>query len=188
MSYTVYTGENTPLSYYSTCDCSGGKFFYSPHQCVSCGDTSCGDKCKKAAKRADQHRIWNTVRVDSSIYTMNLAALSVVGSAKNNPTLPSNSIKAPYHVNWNQSSDRMVPGKQTAYVSRNRTRHRPGGAGAAGPSAIGVDVKHNSYARYLARRKGKNIRTIESNPLPTPLTGNKNYLLGIVAGCSTKCP
>ena len=68
-------------------------------------------------------------------------------------------------------------------VAAWRTGHRPGGAGAAGPLANGVDVKHGSYARYLARKKGLETRSKKATPLPAPLQGNKNYLLGLIPGC-----
>ena len=74
---------------------------------------------------------------------MNLAALNVTGGANK------------YIVNWNQSSDRAKPhvvvrnvpsrGNSTKY---SLTRHRPGAQSAPG---AGVDVKHGSYDRYLAR-------------------------------------
>tara|TARA_B100000902_G_scaffold399607_1_gene471305 strand:+ start:3396 stop:3797 length:402 start_codon:yes stop_codon:yes gene_type:complete len=130
-------------------------------------------------EKQDQQRIWNTVRMDSSIYTMSLGVQNVKGGYKNKPQ--------PEYlgVNWNQMSDRAVPSVQTAYVPRSRTGHRPGGAGAAGPLANGVDVKHGSYARYLARKKGLEMRSKKATPLPAPLYGNKNYLLGLIPGC--KC-
>ena len=167
---------------YSSCDCSGGKIFYKPSQCTGCGAFDCKDLF--GSSDANQRRIWKSARVDSSLYTMNLAALTVVGGANNKPQTG----QCNPGVNWNQSSDRAIASIETAYVSRNRTRHRPGGAGAAGPEARGVDVKHNSYARYLARLKGKAVPTIKPDPIPTPQTGNKQYVFGIVTKGSGACP
>ena len=83
-----------------------------------------------------------------SLYVSEIAAANTVGG-------PSNRPKEEYSfVNWNQYSDRAVPGQQRGYVPRNRTRHRPGGAG---PVGRGVDVKHGSYQRYLNRKKGKEV-------------------------------
>jgi len=70
---------------------------------------------------------------------------------------------APPGVNWNQMSDRAQPHLQTAVVASgggyhaSSTRHsitrlRPG---ALGPGGLGVDIKHNSYNRYLNRLKGR---------------------------------
>ena len=139
-----------------------------------------------------QKIIQNTVRVPSSIYTMNLGALSVY--QRPDPR---------YGVNWNQMSDRKerhiqqanAPGTNPGGNSTRRTitRLRPG---ALSPGGAGVDIKHNSYARYLARIKGKGPVRQEAVPpyfgLPIPFDpafpvyGGKVFKTGIVAGCS--CP
>ena len=137
-----------------------------------------------------QKIIQNTVRVPSSIYTMNLGALSVY--QRPNTT---------YRVNWNQMSDRKerheqranAPGTNPGGNSTRRTitRLRPG---ALSPGGAGVDIKHNSYARYLARLKGKGPVRQEAVPasfgLPVlfnpayPEYGGKVFKTGIVAGCN----
>jgi len=108
-----------------------------------------------------------------------------------------------YGVNWNQMSDRKerhiqqanAPGTNPGGNSTRRTitRLRPG---ALSPGGAGVDIKHNSYARYLARIKGKGPVRQEAVPpyfgLPIPFDpafpvyGGKVFKTGIVAGCS--CP
>ena len=66
-------------------------------------------------------------------------------------------------LQWNQSSDRAFPSRFNKTMKVNvpshgnstktsLTRHRPG-AGAGGKQA-GVDLKHNSYHRYLLKKKG----------------------------------
>jgi hypothetical protein len=139
-----------------------------------------------------QKIIQNTVRVPSSIYTMNLGALSVY--QRPNPE---------YRVNWNQMSDRKERHVQQANASGTNpggnstkstiTRLRPG---ALSPGGAGVDIKHNSYARYLARIKGKGPVRQQAVPpyfgLPIPFNpaypvyGGKVFKTGIVAGCN--CP
>lgn len=139
-----------------------------------------------------QKLIQNTVRVPSSIYTMNLGGLAVY--QRPNPT---------YGVNWNQMSDRKDPHEQRANASGtnpggNSTKHtitrlRPG---ALSPGGKGLDIKHNSYARYLARIKGKGPLRQQAVPpyfgLPIPFNpafpvyGGKVFKTGIVAGCN--CP
>ena len=82
---------------------------------------------------------------DESMYISAQAAANTRGG-------PSNLPKYRFaNVNWNQMSDRAVPGIQTVHVPRQQTRHRPGGNGQTGR---GVDVKHGSYQRYLNRKKG----------------------------------
>ena len=137
-----------------------------------------------------QKIIQNTVRVPSSIYTMNLGALSVY--QRPNPE---------YGVNWNQMSDRKERHIQQANASGTNpggnstkstiTRLRPG---ALSPGGAGVDIKHNSYARYLARIKGKAPLRQQAVPpyfgLPIPFNpaypvyGGKVFKTGIVAGCN----
>jgi hypothetical protein len=100
-----------------------------------------------------QKIIQNTVRVPSSLYTMNLGSLN----AYTRPTLPT-------QVCWNQMSDRPIPSVQKTYVptkgsmiGSNSTRHTVTGPrpGAQSPGGAGCDIKHNSYDRYLNRIKGK---------------------------------
>jgi hypothetical protein len=121
---------------------------------------------------------------------MNIGALSVY--QRPNPT---------YGVNWNQMSDRKERHVQKANApgtnpGGNSTKHtitrlRPG---ALSPGGAGVDIKHNSYARYLARIKGKAPLRQQAVPvyfgLPIPFNpafpvyGGKVFKTGIVAGCN----
>lgn len=69
---------------------------------------------------------------------------------------------------WNQASDRPLPAGSR--VKKSKT-------GSSIHVGIGVDVKHNSYARYLARIKGKNlkVKNISNNNLQQIVnTLNKN--------------
>ena len=64
---------------------------------------------------------------------------------------------------------------------RSLTRLRPG---SLIPGGQGVDVKHNSYARYLARLKAPLLRTqILGKPAKK---GNKTRNYGLFPGC--ECP
>lgn len=140
-------------------NCKGTKISSDAGPCISCGDELVDNT------EITQKRMWNQVRAPSSLYTMNIAALNVAGSTKNKPGKP----------NWNQSSDRYVPSVQKVYVPTrgnstrsSQTSSRPGGAS---PGGSGVDVKHNSYDRYLARKKAGNLRTQSTDA--TPRYGNK---------------
>jgi len=134
---------------------------------------------------ADQYQrlklIQKTVRVPSSLYTMNLGAL----------TTNHGSV-----VSWNQMSDRAVPSVQKSTVPSVRsTRHsstssRPGGQN---PGGIGCDIKHNSYERRLNRLKGKMV--LKRGPIPAnfgapivstlvnPVSGGKTMTTNIVTSC-----
>ena len=134
-----------------------------------------------AVKMQIQKIIQNVVRVPSSLYTMNLGALT----SYRNP-----------HVNWNRMSDRGQASVQKTYVpgggglvggnsTRSAlTRCRPG---AMSPGGVGCDIKHNSYARHLNRLKGRGpLRRGIPSPLGSgapPMTGAKVVNYGIVAGC-----
>jgi hypothetical protein len=74
-----------------------------------------------------------------------------------------NPIPLFFNVNWNQSSDRPIPHKQTTNIQRNtsslvgtRTGLKPG---AMAPGGVGVDIKHNSFYRYNLRKRGAVLKT-----------------------------
>ena len=147
---------------------------------------------------ADQYQklklIQNTARVQASLYTSNLGPLN----AYKQPT------NATYGVCWNQMSDRPFPSIQRATIptgantSMNRrhtsvTSSRPG---CQTPGGAGLDIKHNSYERYLNRLKGKGpLRRgvippnfgeyIPFNPA-FPIYGSKTTKTNLVSGCD--CP
>ena len=170
----------------STCQCDTG-IIYGVSQCRSCGCTYtcdesgvCGPSTCSPANLTiiTQKRMWNTVRVPASEYTMNLGSLAVYEK----PILPTK-------VNWNQYSDRRLPSNSlvsniSIVPSRGNstrssiTRERPGSQRAGGQ---GVDVKHGSYARYLARLKGKGPLRTQLDTGNVAVKGNKTKSFGIVA-------
>ena len=143
-----------------------------PIQCKSCNDSGCNG-CYDIIR---QKRIWNQVRIPSSQLTSVTQAENVVGGINNQPTI-SNA-----NVNWNQSSDRANASIQLLYRPTNGnstktsiTRERPG---SQSPGGKGVDVKHNSYDRYLARKKAPVLRTEVSASIP--VKGNKTKAYGLI--------
>lgn len=103
----------------------------------------------------NQRTIQRQNRVESSLYTMNLAALS--STQQTNQQLNSK-----YAHN---QSDRK-------YQENNK---------------VGVDIKHNSYDRYLAKKKSGYLTSKIPNTKPLQLTGNKYYKLGLIANKHCKC-
>ena len=186
----------------SSCDCSYGLIRVKPAQCrLGCGGEGASYGWNGALRAITQKRIWHTVRVPESLYLSDLAALTVVGGSDNYP-VPGPGVS---NLNWNQSSDRARPHTQIVNVPSHGnstkttlTRNRPG---ASTPGGKGVDVKHGSYARYLARKKAGNLVTRPA--LPTPgfdadlnvqvatnpriTKGYKIGTFGIVAG-GYQCP
>jgi len=126
-----------------------------------------------ASADATQRRIQNTVRVSQSEYLENLAGLNVYAAP----------IAKYGFVNWNQGSDRPEPGRVMRNVPSHGanstktsiTRMRPGSCSAAGE---GVDIKHGSYARYLARIKGRGPYRTQAQSVPA-VEGNKTKKYGI---------
>lgn len=138
--------------------------------------------------------IQNTVRVPASLYVHDLGALTTY--QRPDPR---------YGVNWNQMSDRAVRHIQPNLVAGGSfyhgsstkhtiTRCRPG---AGCPGGAGVDIKHNSYDRYLNRLKGKGparrgvVPPNFGTPLPFipafPIYGGKTMKTSIV-GDNCNCP
>jgi hypothetical protein len=113
---------------------------YYGYNCQSCTDG--------VSQFQKEKIIRNMVRTKSSLYTMNLATCNIYNNE--------NSVA---NVNWNQMSDRnhahvqknVVPTRGSS-TRQTITRNRPG---AGSPGGAGVDVKHGSYERRLARLKGK---------------------------------
>ena len=146
-------------------------------QCVSC----LNKENANAKATIVQKRIWKQVRAPASTYLMNLSAFT---SAENRLTSGKN-------VNWNQMSDRVNDARQPALnpthgnsLKRTLTSDKPG---AGTPGGAGVDVKHDSYARYLNRKKAMNMKTQTKNIATKALYGNKTKQINILASSVNCC-
>ena len=149
-----------------------------PIQCAAC--ESCpSDNCHLDKNKIYlQKQIQNTVRVPGSLYLNNLEALTIKGSQKNLPKLEFN------NVNQSQASDRNILHVQKASYN---PRLRPG---KLGPGGEGVDIKHNSFNRILARKKAEHLKTspaISTTPPTIPKFGNKVRKLSIVYSNNCNC-
>ena len=158
-----------------------------------------------------QKIIQKQVRTKASLFTMNLGALTVGNQLNQNQNKYPQNMRKPYYIpksatvqnpavqvkSQNVSSDRVAPAhsntnlKFTYVPSRGNstkstlTRNRPG---ASMPGGKGVDVKHNSYARYLARKKSHTVRT--QILAVQPVKGNKSRKYGQISqcfDCTNKC-
>jgi len=155
--------------------------------------------------------ITNTVRVSSSEYAMNKASAT---SSKNvfihqleSKPVPNGTAKI---LQWNQRSDRAFPARyKSPYNTTNNipshgnstkkslTRHRPGSG--AGGHQLGVDIKHNSYHRYLLKKKGlkplrgekmsevPSFNSTQQNKFDKQIQNNKYKKGSIVAGLQFCC-
>lgn len=131
-------------------------------------------------------RIYNTVKVSQSEYLMNKSSLTTQYKSRDSDNL-----------NWDTRSDRLLAAnslKNFSTVTRNGnsrkssiTRLRPG---ALTPGGYGVDVKHNSYARYLARKKGETALKQEKNYVkinPKAVVNNKFKKYSILSSKNCVC-
>ena len=151
------------------CDCGDNN--YTNTQCRSCSG-GFNDAT------STQKKIWNQVRVPASLFSMNLGALNMASERLTKATNAN-------PLNWNQSSDSFVASQQTAShpthgnsLKSTLTSLRPG---AGAPAGKGVDIKHNSYARYLGRKKAINIRTqSKATASVVPIQGNKTQSYGLI--------
>ena len=165
-------------------NCRNEKTIYSIIQKKTCGN--CDGVCNpNALNEITQKRIWKQVRVQSSLYAMVKSNINVIG------TLDNSQLSTNYKVNWNQSSDRNKPSIQSNIIysrgsstARSITRNRPG---SCSPGGQGVDIKHNSYDRYLARLKGNVVKINNINPSITPIAGNKVNSYGILSNSCKTC-
>lgn len=175
------------------------------NSCRACNTNLASDNYASQYQR--QKLIQNTVRVASSLYTMNLAGLSGYQKPLSRYQLveqPGTPYIAPPSVYWNQMSDRAKPANQVVKTGSGSTYHgsstrhtivrnRPG---AMSPGGIGVDIKHNSYERYLNKIKGR--APLRRGIIPPtygaiipfnraqPIYGGKVLKTAIINGCN--CP
>ena len=155
-----------------SCNCNYALDISNP--CVSCLNVA----NVAATNNVTQKRIWQQVRTGSGMYTMNLSALTS-GAA----ILASGST-----THWNQRSDRILASVQPLIPTRGNslkstlTSDRPG---AGSPGGSGVDVKHDSYARYLNRKKAATIKTQTQQTVP--VKGNKTKMTGLLANSINCC-
>lgn len=122
--------------------------------------------CSSLQLESTQKIIQNQRRVPSSLYSMNLGSLYTGNDISNN--LNRNKFNA---------SDRATP--HGIKQPRSNTSIK---------SNYGVDIKHNSYDRYLGRKKSGYLKSENrSSTLPIPKKGNKNMKFGLISGCNKNC-
>lgn len=124
-----------------------------------------------------QKKILKQTGVSSSIYNSNLTAFSVIkNQSYSNSTASAASDRAI------QSNMNLVIRRNTSSLTGSRTSLKPGCLSAGGK---GVDVKHNSYDRYLAKLKGKTLKQIKTNT--EPKYGNKTSNIPLFSYSRNQC-
>lgn len=149
------------------CDCSLNKNPYYQYRNYTCGqpsDTSLDCSQCFINKKTISAKIQNQVYVPQSQRNSVLNSSTIAFDSKTKLNSPnSSSIWGNKYYLRNQS-DRNVPHHNKSYninvpsrgssTATSLTRNRPG---SLAPGGIGVDVKHGSYQRYLAKKKANNI-------------------------------
>tara|TARA_Y100000768_G_C23986749_1_gene689362 strand:+ start:4313 stop:4789 length:477 start_codon:yes stop_codon:yes gene_type:complete len=143
---------------------------YNSHSCKTCTNISELYGSNGIRTTIQLRKAFNQVGVPSSEYIMNKTALNV------NQDFNKNICSVPQKSRiMNNLSDRFRLSISLANVPTrgNSTRStitslKPG---ATTPGGEGVDVKHGSYARYLALKKGKNLYS--SPPYSGIITSNQ---------------
>jgi len=164
------------------CDCSSnGYVIYQP-----CRYISCVSGCiTNIDLMTTEKRIQNQVRVDESQYIDVLGSVTIANDylilAAPQPNLASPTWGNPNNLR-NRSDRRISHGlNYTNVPSRGDSvkstvaSNRPGGMA---PGGKGVDVKHDSYARYLGKLKGQKMAFVSKSvkqPSRTAVINNKSY-------------
>ena len=174
------------------CDCAVVKIINSVVQCRSCGGNCNGTNCPGTSfdKKVIQARIQNQVGVPES------QRLDVYAAFTSSSKLLTGSKRyGIFNYPHQNLSDRIAAAKPTNNnvptrgnsVKSSVTSNRPG---SMVPGGAGVDVKHDSYARYLGKIKASNIISNKKGPFNTqevgngarlrPAINNKQYRFSIV--------
>ena len=113
-----------------------------------------------------QKAIQNVLHTSASNFTQVLSSLTTTTDIINNANKP-----------WHNASDRAQ--KHGATNASSNTSQKVNS---------GIDIKHNSYARYLAKKKGISLRT-ELSSAQSALMGNKTkyYSISTHERCLATC-
>ena len=186
----------------SSCNCSFGEPINTgwgmKGNCRGCNNNLTGDDWASRDQR--QRIIQNVVRVSASEFTMNLTAF-VVRDVNQTPMTNNQMSDRAYASGSNKAGNKGGVFRNNVPTRGNSTRTsvtslRPGSSSAPVTQNVashGVDIKHGSYARYLAKKKGKSAlragfysSTSDVANRPTAKYGGKNVKFSIIRG-GCKC-
>ena len=117
-----------------------------------------------------QKEIQNQLHTASSNYTQVISSLNVSQDINNS------SYKKP----WHNASDRAQAHGQLSIIVNSSQKENKG-----------LDIKHNSYDRYLAKKKSTTLKTQKTQTIqPLPLQGNKTKYYSLTtqnSNCISDC-
>jgi len=153
MSSTVYVaycssnGEN---------ECSENFYQSEINRCITC-NSICDASCQELSNFITQKRIQKQTGVSSSTYNNNLVPYQVTKGQNNYifQGLPNNANNASDREKSSTSKNIQIVNRNTSCLKGSRTSLKPG---CLAPPTNGVDVKHGSYERHLAKLKAKSLK------------------------------
>ena len=167
----------------TSCDCSNNINVACSVLACPCDISSCSLCSIIGCKVPTAKRIYHASMVPSSVYRLTLSSSTVASGLGGRQKI--------FNANYNQSSDRNQKHSVPFSTPRLRMKNAPGVSSAGnGITGGGVDIKHNSYDRYLARKKGFAINHKnqpiwhKSNNVPS---GTTNETFNIINGCRNNC-
>lgn len=161
------------MSIFNDCSCNPAVICNPVVQCRSClGPTDSSLNTQKI--------IQGQVRAASSMYTMNLATMHIaINYTGVNSGLYNASDRNTPHIGINP-----IPARGNS-TRGSITSLKPG---SLRPGGKGVDIKHNSYDRYLAKLKASKLKTQPNNTAATTaIQGNKTKKYGMLS-LPRNCP
>ena len=140
--------------------------------------------------------IYNVVRTPTSLYMSNLESVVVSRDILYNLTKPESDDSKKYYIGQPGSSQQSDRGKLSGSMQFNRTVPSRGNStkysktsmrpGTQSPGGVGVDVKHNSYQRYLLKKKG--LHALQGSDTlgkhNNRIQNNKYRKAPVIAGCA----
>lgn len=170
--------SRTYVAYCSnTTECSGNIYETRVASCNTC-ISNCDASCQALSSFIIQKRIQKQTGVSSSTYNNNLVPFQVIKGQQNYKNQLNGKGANPASDRNESSAKKMqIINRNTSSLRGSRTSLKPG---SLAPSINGVDVKHGSYDRHLAKLKAKSLKPqysiINSN---NPLYGNKKNSISI---------
>ena len=105
--------------------------------------------CTNPRPLQNQQRIWRQVRTSADMYTANMSAVVAAKSQ----------VPLALQLTLQLAKQNVVVPSHGNSVRATLTRARPG---ASSPGGEGVNKKHDSYARYLSKRKAAQWGSVDN--------------------------
>ena len=164
-TYVAYCNSNGET------ECSGNLYGSTIVQCKGCIDGSSFDPF------TTQKKIQKQTGVSSSTYNNNLVPYQVTKGQHNYKNqLNGSGVSQASDRNKSSAANMQIINRNTSSLRGSRTSLKPG---SLAPPINGVDVKHGSYDRHLAKLKAKSLKPQSLPSLPPAKYGNKQNNISI---------